>query len=150
MQHLIATLLGASADHSHFNQETQDYITGLMNRAHQNLHGKGLSTATAAWANTMIAAGLQLYKDARVHALSSREIVQLFENVIRISEEHQKTAKRHASMATNVFYLKETALDGAFTPALTSEKPAFSTVQGTSSHHTGRIHHTPLPAAQDS
>ena len=95
------------------NPELKTHITDLVNRAYMNLHNAPLSQAENGWANAVVAAALQLCTDSRVQQLSTRELIHLFENVIRISEEHLREAKRHAAMASNVFYLKETALDAA-------------------------------------
>jgi hypothetical protein len=151
MQHLVAALFGTSSDATTINPDTREYIANLMNRAHMNLHGISLNNAEHSWSNAMITAGIQLYKDARVYNLSSREIVQLFENVIRVSEEHLKISRRSASMAVNVFYLKETALDNAITDHHIAEQSqaAHPTVHRANVAHSGRISHKPLPQTQD-
>lgn len=151
MQHLVAVLFGNSTDASGINPDTREYIAELMNRAYMNLHGTVLNNADNAWASAMVAAGIQLYKDARVHKLGSREIVQLFENVIRVSEEHLKTSRRHASMAVNVFYLKETALDNALSERHHTDyiQAAHPTVQGADTTHSGRVYYKPLPQSQE-
>lgn len=93
------------------NPELKSHVADLLARAYHNIHGQSLSHANPEWVASITAAGLQLSLDDRVRFLSPRETIQLFENVIRISEEHLREARRHASMASNVFYLKETALD---------------------------------------
>ncbi len=93
------------------NPELKSQVTELVNRAYYNLHGVNLSHADQQWAGAIVAAAMQLCLDARVRELNTRELLNLFENVIRISEEHTREARRHAAMASNVFYLKETALD---------------------------------------
>ncbi len=95
------------------NPELKNQVADLVNRAYYNIHGVSLANADQQWAGTIIAAAMQLCLDSRVHELSTRELLHLFENVIRISEEHTREARRHAAMASNVFYLKETALDAA-------------------------------------
>ncbi len=145
MQQLIAAIFGNSADVSAISPDTRDYIADLMNRAYLNLHGTPLATADLQWASAMVAAGLQLYKDPRMASFGTRELVQLFENVIRISEEHVKVSKRHASMALNVFYLKETALDTLGQEDAQKAHHAASTVIGTQTTYTGRISNRPLP-----
>lgn len=97
------------------NPELKNYISDLVNRAYFNLHGVALAMAEPAWAAAITAAAVQLCLDERVHQLSVRELVHLFENIIRVSEEHLREARRHAAMANNVFYLKETALDAILT-----------------------------------
>lgn len=93
------------------NTELKSHVTDLVNRAYFNLHNMNFANADKQWASAVLASALQLCIDARVQKLSTREQIHLFENVIRISEEHLREAKRHAAMANNVFYLKETALD---------------------------------------
>lgn len=95
------------------NTELKTHVTELVNRAYFNIHNMPLSAADSQWGSAIIASALQLCMDMRVQQLSTRELVHLFENVIRISEEHLREARRHAAMANNVFYLKETALDAA-------------------------------------
>lgn len=121
--------------------ELKNQVVDLLNRAYFNLHAAALTTADPQWVAAMTATAFQLCLDARVQPLSPRERVQLFENVVRISEEHQREARRHAAMAANVFYLKETSLDAilvetqeaAYHPAPTK---VFS---GRSAAHTGRV-----------
>ena len=96
------------------NTELKTYITDLVNRAYFNLHGKSAATADAQWHSAIVAAATQLCLTERVQTLATRELVQLFENVIRVSEEHLHSARRHTAMATNVFYLKDVAFDSAF------------------------------------
>ena len=95
------------------NPELKTHVTDLVGRAYFNLHNAALTSADKSWASAIIATALQLCMDARVQQLAPRELIHLFENVIRVSEEHLREAKRHAAMASNVFYLKETALDAA-------------------------------------
>lgn len=99
------------------NPELKHQVGEFLNRAYHNLYGKALTTADASWAAAMQGAALQLCLDARVHSLSPRELVQLLENMIRISEAHQQESRRHAAMASNAFYLKETALDAVLRDA---------------------------------
>lgn len=93
------------------NPELKTQITDLVNRAYFNIHGVAISHADQQWSGAIVAACMQLCLDTRVTELNTRELMHLFENVIRISEEHLREARRHAAMAANVFYLKETALD---------------------------------------
>lgn len=95
------------------NPEFRNQIAEHVARAYYNIHGLNITTADAQWTNTIIAACMQLCMEDRTHSLTSRALINLFQNVIRISEEHIRESKRHAAMATNVFYLKETALDSA-------------------------------------
>jgi hypothetical protein len=93
------------------NPELKNNVNDLLARAYFNIHGTPLTAADPQWVAAMSGAALQLCLDPRVVDMPTRTIVQLFENVVRISEEHQREARRHAAMASNVFYLKETALD---------------------------------------
>ena len=93
--------------------EFRAYVTELVGRAYFNIHGLNIGHADGQWASLITAACMQLCLEERARDLPSRELVQLFQNVIRISGEHQREAKRHAAMAMNVFYLKETALDSS-------------------------------------
>ncbi len=121
------------------NPEMKARVVELLSRAYYNIHGNPLITADPAWVNSITATCLQLCLDARAYKLSPRDLVHLFENVIRISEEHLREARRHAAMASNVFYLKETALDAIVIE--TSEAPfhaAPTTVRGGAAH-SGRV-----------
>jgi hypothetical protein len=123
------------------NPELKSYVSDLMNRAYSNLHGVPLTMADPQWSSAVVAAAVQLCLDERVQALSTRELLQLFENVIRISEEHLREAKRHAAMASNVFYLKETALDAILIEQAQPlpGTPAAPTVVGIKMAHVGRV-----------
>lgn len=122
------------------NTELKTHITDLVTRAYFNLHNTTLASADKPWANAIVASALQLCMDARVQKLPPRELVHLFENVIRVSEEHLREAKRHAAMANNVFYLKETALDAATNDDTAGLHAAATTVVGL--HAAGRIRNT--------
>jgi methylphosphotriester-DNA--protein-cysteine methyltransferase len=123
------------------NPELKSQITDLVDRAYFNLHNQSLATADSQWANAIIATALQLCMDARVAEFSQRDLVHLFENIIRISEEHLREARRHAAMANNVFYLKETALDASLT-LQSAFNDTQSTVVGMPVSHTGRVRTT--------
>lgn len=123
------------------NPELKSQVTNLLARAYFNIHGQNIQHADTQWVTSMSAACLQLCLDDRVRTLSPREMVQLFENVVRISEEHLREARRHAAMATNVFYLKETALDAV---AVSSSEATYHAVAttifgGAGTAHTGRV-----------
>lgn len=121
------------------NPEFKSQITDLVNRAYTNIHNQPISAADAPWANAVIASALQLCMDARVSEFTQRELIQLFENVIRISEEHLREARRHSAMSSNVFYLKETALDATMNLAQQLHNHAESTVVGMRIAHGGRV-----------
>ena len=123
------------------NPELKAHVTDLLNRAYFNIHGQSLRQADAAWVNSITAVGLQLCLDDRVRDMSPRELVHLFENIIRVSEEHLHEARRHAAMATNVFYLKETALDAVIveTREATYHAVATTIFGGNNLAHSGRI-----------
>ena len=119
------------------NPELKTHITDLVGRAYFNLHNAALANADKIWASAIIATALQLCMDARVQQLAPRELIHLFENVIRVSEEHLREARRHAAMASNVFYLKETALDAALNDDTAGLHAAATTVVGL--HTAGRL-----------
>ena len=93
------------------NTELKSHVTDLVNRAYFNLHNTALANAEKQWSSAILASAIQLCMDPRVQKMTTRELIHMFENVIRVSEEHLREARRHAAMASNVFYLKETALD---------------------------------------
>lgn len=93
------------------NTEFKSHITELVSRAYYNIHGAPIATADCQWANAIVASALHICMDMRVQQQSTRELVHLFEDIIRVSEEHLRESRRHASMATNAFYLRETVLD---------------------------------------
>lgn len=122
------------------NSELNSQVTDLLNRAYYNLHGTPLTSTDTQWVKSLTATAMQLCMDDRVRSLSPRERVQLFEHVIRISEEHQREARRHAAMANNVFYLKETALDATLTDSRESAyHSATTTIISSLLAHTGRV-----------
>jgi hypothetical protein len=112
------------------NTELKSHITDLVGRAYFNIHAQPISNADIQWSGAVIAACLQLSLDERAQTLPTRELIHLFENVIRVSEEHLREARRHAAMASNVFYLKETALDATLFEQANSPDYAASTVLG--------------------
>ena len=122
------------------NPELKTQVQDLLNRAYFNLHAISLSAADPQWVSAITGAALQLCLDSRVEALTTRERLHLLENVIRISEEHLREARRHTAMASNVFYLKETSLDAVL---VESDHPAFNaantTVFAGARAHTGRV-----------
>ncbi len=122
------------------NPELKARIDTLLARAYHNMHGLALTDADPSWVASISAGCLQLCLDARVERFSTRELVHLFENVIRISEEHLHEARRHSAMASNVFYLKETALDAIVNEA---GEPHYSIaapqIQGAGTAHSGRL-----------
>jgi hypothetical protein len=146
VQDLIAAIFGNSADPSSATPDMREYVSSIYARAYYTIHGQHISTADPAWANAINATCLQLYKDPRIATLDTRALLHCFENVIRVSEEHLKISKRHAAMALNVFYLKETALDAldqvAAMPSLQAASP---NIISTESTHTGRVNIQPLP-----
>lgn len=122
------------------NPELKSTVTDLVARAYYNLHALPLSAADVAWAATIVAAGLQLTLDERVAGMNPRELIHLFENLIRVSEEHLREARRHAAMAANVFYLKETSLDAALLDRRDAPAhDAVTTVLSAAVAHSGRL-----------
>lgn len=141
MQEFSLTFSRVSRSAIAMNPEIKTRVVELLARAYHNLHGQSLTHADAAWVNSITATGLQLSLDARVRHLSPREMVHLFENVIRISEEHLREAHRHAAMASNVFYLKETALDAIAIDGHEATYHAVATtiLGGHNAAHSGRV-----------
>lgn len=127
------------------NPEFRNHISELVTRAYYNTHGVALNTADQQWANTLIAACMQLCMEDRAKELNSRELIHLFQNVVRISQEHLRESKRHAAMAMNVFYLKETALDSALyeQSVASNYQRAIPTVVGLQVAHSGRVRLAP-------
>ena len=123
------------------NPELKAQIAELLARAYHNIHGQSLVSAEPTWAASISATAIQLSLDARVSRLSPREVVHLFEHVIRVSEEHLREAKRNAAIASNVFYLKETALDAISVDETEATYRAVATtiLGGTSTAHSGRV-----------
>lgn len=122
------------------NPDLKSHVNDLLARAYFNIHGTHISSADPQWAASIHGAALQLCLDARVTALSVRELIHLFENVIRISEEHLREARRHTAMASNVFYLKETSLDAVLVETDDIGFNAASTrVIGVNMSHSGRL-----------
>ena len=93
------------------NAELKAHITDLVGRAYFNMYNKPFTSADSAWANAIIASAMHICSDERVQQHSTRALVHLFEDIIRVSEEHMRESRRHASMAINAFYLRETVLD---------------------------------------
>lgn len=93
------------------NPEFKSHVQELVSRAYFNLHNTAVSPSESAWLNAIIASAIHICADERVKHFSTRELVHLFEDIIRVSEEHLHESRRHASMATNTFYLRETVLD---------------------------------------
>jgi hypothetical protein len=112
------------------NAEFKSHIHELVDRAYQNLHGASIAKADPVWVNAILAAAVQICADSRIQSYSTRALVQVFEDIIRVSEEHLREARRHAAMAANAFYLRETVLDNtlAASAECATVKPAQSTV----------------------
>lgn len=121
------------------NPELKNQVSELVNRAYFNLHGVSIANADQQWVGAITAASMQLCLDARVRELNTRELLHLFENLIRISEEHLREARRHAAMAANVFYLKETALDATLLDSSQAPDYAETTVLGVKVSSEGRL-----------
>ena len=123
------------------NPELKSHVSELLARAYHNLHGQSFAHADPLWASSITATAMQLCLDERVRGLSPRALVQLFENVIRVSEEHLREARRHAAMASNVFYLKETALDAVTIDSSEATYHAVATtiLGGSNAAHSGRV-----------
>ena len=119
--------------------ELKNLVTDLMQRAYHNLYAKPLTSADPKWVSSITAAALQLSFDVRVQSMNTREVTKLYENMILISEEHQREARRHAAMACNAFYLKETAIDALISIQDDPFHSADTKVVGQHKSHTGRV-----------
>lgn len=128
------------------NTEFKSHITELVSRAYYNIHGAAIATADTQWSNAIIATALHLCMDTRVQQRSTRELVHLFEDIIRVSEEHLRESRRHASMATNAFYLRETVLDHAIANSNTPDAVR-STVVSIEHVNVSRLRNRPLSDA---
>jgi hypothetical protein len=111
------------------NTEFKTHVCDLVARAYHNMHGTPIAKADPVWVNAIIASAVQICMDERIQTYSTRALVQVFEDIIRVSEEHLREAKRHASMAANAFYLRETVLDN--TLANRSEIATMNSAQST-------------------
>lgn len=123
------------------NPNVKARVDELIARAYYNIHGLNFAGAEPQWAASIAATALQLSLDPRVRHLSPREMVHLFEIIIRVSEEHARESRRHAAMANNVFYLKETALDAIATEGSEATFHAVATtiLGGSNAAHSGRV-----------
>lgn len=123
------------------NAEHKSRIEDLLSRAYYNIHGQNLTSADPAWVSSITATAMQLSLHAHVVQLTPRDTVHLFEHMIRISEEHLREARRHAAMASNVFYLKETTLDAITMDdhEATFHAVATTILGGTNATHSGRV-----------
>lgn len=93
------------------NPEFKLHVTELVSRAYHNMHNSSLNSNDVTWFNAIVASAIHICTDERVKHYSTREMIHVFEDIIRVSEEHLRESRRHASMATNAFYLRETVLD---------------------------------------
>lgn len=84
----------------------------LVSRAYQNLYGQSMP-ADEEYRHTLCHAALQLMQDERAIGMTDKALLQAFEDIIRISDEHTREARRHLSRASNPVYLREMALDKA-------------------------------------
>jgi hypothetical protein len=124
------------------NTELKSHISELLARAYYNIHGTAITTADSHWVDAMTASALHICMDSRLQQQSNRDLLHLFEDIIRVSEEHLKESRRHASMATNAFYLRETVLDNA-SFAESMAQAAQSTIVTLDKTHLSRLRNTP-------
>lgn len=102
----------AYAPHSPTDYQEREQIWFIINRAYQNIYGLNLP-ADAAYQKIIFDAALQLRRDERSDTLGDKIFLQACEDIIRISDEHQRLAQKHFSRASNPIYLCETAIDNA-------------------------------------
>lgn len=115
----------------------------LIHRAYQNIYGLTMP-ADENYQQTLFNAALQLIQDPRASNLSEKILLKAFEDIIRISDEHTREARKHLSRASNPVYLRETALDNAleqqnYLQALDTLTPP-SEVRALKTEHTGRLY----------
>lgn len=115
----------------------------LVSRAYQNIYGLNIPTDPH-YQQTLLNAAMGLRLDNRAKYMSERDLLHVFEDIIRISDEHQREAQQHLSKASNAVYLREMALDNAlesqkYMKALHELMPN-STAAGV--RHTGRLRRT--------
>lgn len=94
-------------------QSHRDHVWFLINRAYQNIYGMNLP-ANPDYQKSVFDAALSLLQDPRSKTLDEKILMQACEDIIRVSDEHHRLAKKHASRASNPVYLRETVLDNAF------------------------------------
>jgi hypothetical protein len=88
----------------------------MLSRAYANIYGLPFPTC-ATYRKTISDAANSVLRDGRTDHFSDRERLQIFEDIIRISDEHTRLAAQHSSRASNPVYLRETALDNAIEKA---------------------------------
>lgn len=133
-----------SIDSPHDYDGMRERTWYLINRAYQNLYGLSMP-GDPPYQQAIFNAALQLMRDARSQTLDSKLLLQAFEDIIRISDEHYRQAQKHLSRASNSVYLRETALDNIlehqkYIAALEELMPE-STVRSWRMEHTGRVQH---------
>lgn len=95
---------------SEFVQFRSD-IHQLVNRAYFNLHGRPMAEEDPQWVTSIVNAALQCALHDQSRELSQRQLVTVFEDMIRVSEEHYRLARQHMAKANNTVYLRQVALD---------------------------------------
>jgi len=130
----------APTSHHHTLRERAHY---LITRAYQNLYGQSLPD-DAEYQHMLCNAAWQLIQDTRAQSMSDKLLLKAFEDIIRISDEHAREARKHLSRASNPVYLREMALDNAlehqkYLQALDEIMPQ-SQVRVVKAEHSGRVH----------
>ncbi len=95
----------SQSDHSRTEQ--------LLRRAFENIHGHSFRDGRddSSWWDALMTAAINLSDDARLESYTERDLLKLFEDVIRISNEEYALAQQHMSRATSSLYLSEMARD---------------------------------------
>ncbi len=116
----------------------------LLNRAYQNIYGLNIPSDPP-YQQTIFNAAIQLMRDQRARHLNEKFLLQAFEDIIRISDEHHRQAQKHVSRASNAVYLRETALDNILEHqkyiAALEELMPHNTVRSWRMEHSGRLHY---------
>lgn len=106
------------SDVHHKGLSEKDYINikeqtwFLVSRAYQNIYGITMPNDPH-YQQTLFNAAMSLRMDDRANSMNERELLHVFEDIIRISDEHQREAQQHMAKASNAIYLREMALDNA-------------------------------------
>lgn len=128
---------------SHEGSALRERAWYLISRAYQNLYGQAMP-ADEDYRHTLCHAAYQLMLDPRAEQMNDKALLQAFEDIIRISDEHTREARKHLSRASNPVYLREMALDNAleqqkYLHAISELMPQ-NEVRVARAEHTGRLH----------
>lgn len=89
----------------------KNHVNDLVNRAYFNLHGTAFSNNDSEWQATIFKAALDATMDTKARGMSDKQMMHIFEDIIRISEELFLQSQECLSKATSSVYLRTMALD---------------------------------------